>query len=150
MVLPPRFLPGTISSGRSLALEMLAAGWATTYEQAGAEYGRWGKDAFLRAESIAKWVFTISCNHLAAACLILSSAGCQHYRAAGCGIWEKGVDGETPAEYKRRIPTDPQLRLLIRPLPNKQERRPGEARSQQDGWRRLFSGIDYRDQQTGP
>ena len=50
---------------------MLAAGWATTYEQAGAEYGRWGKDAFLRAESIAKWVFTISCNHLAAACLIL-------------------------------------------------------------------------------
>jgi len=33
---------------------MLAAGWATTYEQTGADYGRWGKDAFLRIESNAK------------------------------------------------------------------------------------------------
>ena len=33
---------------------MLRAGWATTYEQAGAEYGKWGKDEFLRIEAEAK------------------------------------------------------------------------------------------------
>jgi endonuclease YncB( thermonuclease family) len=54
VVLPPRFLPRFLSPGKSLALEMLTSGWATTYEQAGANYGQWGKDAFLRAESRAK------------------------------------------------------------------------------------------------
>lgn len=33
---------------------MLKAGWVTTYEQAGAEYGSWGKEEFLRVESEAK------------------------------------------------------------------------------------------------
>ncbi|KAJ3769639.1 hypothetical protein FB446DRAFT_747069 [Lentinula raphanica] len=70
-----RFLPGSLFS-YSLALEMIEAGWATTYEQAGAEYGKWGKEAFLQAESGAK--------------------------AQRLGMWKAGTSGETPAEYKRR------------------------------------------------
>ncbi|KIM89888.1 hypothetical protein PILCRDRAFT_53296, partial [Piloderma croceum F 1598] len=59
-----------------LSLEMLKAGWVTTYEQAGAEYGEWGKDEFLRIEAEAK--------------------------AARRGMWKLGTSSETPAEYKRR------------------------------------------------
>jgi hypothetical protein len=51
----PLFLPGFLASGKSLSLEMLKAGWVTTYEQAGAEYGEWGKDEFLRVEAEAKY-----------------------------------------------------------------------------------------------
>jgi len=72
----PWFLPGSIASGKSLSLEMLKAGWVTTYEQAGAEYGEWGKDEFLRIEAEAK--------------------------AARRGMWKLGTSSETPAEYKRR------------------------------------------------
>ncbi|KAG5350570.1 hypothetical protein C0989_010357 [Termitomyces sp. Mn162] len=74
--IPPRILPGPFSSGKVLALEMLRAGWGTTYEQAGAEYGKVGKDEFLRTEAEA--------------------------RAARRGMWAKGTHAETPAEYKRR------------------------------------------------
>lgn len=35
---------------------MLSAGYATTYEQSGAEYGRWGKDQFLEYERAARSV----------------------------------------------------------------------------------------------
>ncbi|KAH7924409.1 staphylococcal nuclease [Leucogyrophana mollusca] len=73
---PPRFLPGFLVSGKSLALGMLKAGWVTTYEQAGAEYGSVGKDEFLRVESAAK--------------------------VARRGMWKSGTAGETPAQYKRR------------------------------------------------
>jgi endonuclease YncB( thermonuclease family) len=51
----PLLLPGSIASGKSLSLEMLKVGWVTTYEQAGAEYGEWGKDEFLRVEAEAKY-----------------------------------------------------------------------------------------------
>lgn len=51
---PPRFLPGWLVPGKSLSLEMLKAGWATTYEQTGAEYGKHGKGVFLRTEAKAK------------------------------------------------------------------------------------------------
>ncbi|KAF7975978.1 hypothetical protein HWV62_8126 [Athelia sp. TMB] len=74
--LPPRVLPAALFSGKCLSLEMLRAGWATTYEQAGAEYGKGGKDAFLRVEAEAK--------------------------AARRGMWASGTKAETPAEYKRR------------------------------------------------
>jgi len=33
---------------------MLRAGTSTTYEQAGAEYGKYGKDEFLRVEAEAR------------------------------------------------------------------------------------------------
>ena len=33
---------------------MLRAGWVEVYEQAGAEYGKWGKDEFLRAQAEAQ------------------------------------------------------------------------------------------------
>jgi len=72
----PLFLPGFLASGKSLSLEMLKAGWVTTYEQAGAEYGEWGKDEFLRVEAEAK--------------------------AARRGMWKLGTSGEKPSEYKRR------------------------------------------------
>jgi endonuclease YncB( thermonuclease family) len=51
---PPRFLPGKLFTGRPLALDMLRAGHATVYEQAHAEYGKWGKDALLKVEAEAK------------------------------------------------------------------------------------------------
>lgn len=35
---------------------MLRAGWAETYEQAGAEYGRWGSAEFLRLQAEAQCV----------------------------------------------------------------------------------------------
>ncbi|KAF7375131.1 putative endonuclease LCL3 [Mycena sanguinolenta] len=73
---PPRFLPASWASGKSLSLEMLRAGWVTIYEQAGAEYGKWGKEGFLRVENEAK--------------------------AARRGMWANGTTAETPAEYKRR------------------------------------------------
>ncbi|KAG0691481.1 hypothetical protein DFH29DRAFT_986269 [Suillus ampliporus] len=48
VTLPPPFLPGWLTTGRSLALEMLRAGTGLTYEQAGAEYGKYGKDEAAR------------------------------------------------------------------------------------------------------
>ncbi|KAF8622606.1 hypothetical protein AX15_006864 [Amanita polypyramis BW_CC] len=39
---------------KNLALEMLRAGWATTYEQASAQYGEEGKEAYLEEERKAK------------------------------------------------------------------------------------------------
>jgi len=55
---------------------MLRDGWATTYEQAGAVYGHWGKEAFLSVEEQAK--------------------------SARRGQWKNGVSIESPADYKRR------------------------------------------------
>jgi endonuclease YncB( thermonuclease family) len=52
----PLLLPGSLASGKNLSLEMLKAGWVTTYEQAGAEYGQLGKDEFLRVEAEAKYM----------------------------------------------------------------------------------------------
>jgi hypothetical protein len=56
VVLPQPVIPFLRNLGKPLALEMLRYGWATTYEQAGAEYGKWGKDEFIRIESVAKCV----------------------------------------------------------------------------------------------
>ncbi|KAJ3564342.1 hypothetical protein NP233_g8355 [Leucocoprinus birnbaumii] len=74
--LTPRVLPGAIFSGKNLALEMLRSGCAVTYEQAGAEFGKVGKEEYLRVEAEA--------------------------RDARRGLWAKGAPRETPAEYKRR------------------------------------------------
>ncbi|KAJ7039540.1 hypothetical protein C8F04DRAFT_1085636 [Mycena alexandri] len=76
VTLTPRLLPGSWAAGKSLSLEMLKAGWVTTYEQAGAEYGKWGKEEFLRVENEAK--------------------------AARRGMWAEGTNAESPSEYKRR------------------------------------------------
>lgn len=76
VTLPPPFLPGWLATGRSLALEMIRAGTGLTYEQAGAEYGKYGKDEFLKAEA--------------------------ESRVARRGMWKHGTVGETPAQYKRR------------------------------------------------
>ncbi|KAK7032896.1 putative endonuclease LCL3 [Favolaschia claudopus] len=76
VTLSPRLLPASWASGKSLSLEMLRAGWVTTYEQAGAEYGKWGKEEFLRVENEAK--------------------------AARRGMWANGIPAESPSEYKRR------------------------------------------------
>jgi endonuclease YncB( thermonuclease family) len=53
-------VPFTRRFGKPLALEMLRLGWATTYEQAGAEYGKWGKDEFLKVEAQAKSVQSLT------------------------------------------------------------------------------------------
>ncbi|KJA22628.1 hypothetical protein HYPSUDRAFT_138887 [Hypholoma sublateritium FD-334 SS-4] len=74
--LAPRILPGFLFHGKNIPAEMLKAGWAVTYEQAGAEYGQLGKEGYLRLEAQAK--------------------------AARRGMWKDGRNVETPAEYKRR------------------------------------------------
>ncbi|KIM24501.1 hypothetical protein M408DRAFT_232281 [Serendipita vermifera MAFF 305830] len=61
---------------RNVSLEMIRAGWATVYEQSNAVYGKEGKARYLAIEATAK--------------------------SARRGMWEKGVDGETPAAYKKR------------------------------------------------
>ncbi|EJD54050.1 SNase-domain-containing protein [Auricularia subglabra TFB-10046 SS5] len=76
VVLAPWLLPGWLKSGKNVSLEMLKAGWATTYAQAGAEYGQRTKEQFQLVEAEAK--------------------------AAKRGMWVHGTKGETPAEYKRR------------------------------------------------
>ncbi|KAJ7650638.1 hypothetical protein FB45DRAFT_888331 [Roridomyces roridus] len=76
VTLSPNFLPGNWVSGKSLPLEMLRAGCVTTYLQAGAEYGKEGKEEYLRVEAEAK--------------------------AARRGMWANGLTMESPAEYKRR------------------------------------------------
>ncbi|KAH0834176.1 SNase-domain-containing protein [Lanmaoa asiatica] len=77
-LVPRPFLPLFLSKyfGSSLALEMLRAGTATTYEDSGAEYGPWGREKFLRVEEEA--------------------------RAARRGMWKNGVGIELPGEYKKR------------------------------------------------
>jgi hypothetical protein len=37
-------------------MEMLKLGWATVYEQSGAEYYPYTKDTFLKVEAVAKYV----------------------------------------------------------------------------------------------
>ncbi|KAH8117419.1 hypothetical protein DFH11DRAFT_1687426 [Phellopilus nigrolimitatus] len=77
-MLPRRWLPMILTPkyGKCVSLEMLRDGWAVTYEQTGAEYGKFGKQVFLDTEAKAK--------------------------KAKKGQWIHGTDGESPAEYKRR------------------------------------------------
>jgi len=77
-LVPRPFVPLFLSKyvGSSLALEMLRAGTAMTYEESGAEYGPWGRDKYLRVEEEA--------------------------RAARRGMWKNGISIETPREYKKR------------------------------------------------
>ncbi|TFY56913.1 hypothetical protein EVG20_g8747 [Dentipellis fragilis] len=103
-LLPPRFLPSALVSGQPLALAMLRAGWVQVYEQAGAEYGPWGKEEFLRLQSEAQ--------------------------AARRGIWVKGTNFESPAEYKRRYArggSDADMDAEI-PLEPEKEEKPGVLR----------------------
>lgn len=72
----PRFPLVRRRFSENLALEMLKAGHATTYEQASAAYGKEGKDVYLTAEKAA--------------------------RAKRRGMWKNGTKIETPAEYKRK------------------------------------------------
>lgn len=82
-LVPRPFLPSFLGKrwASPLALEMLRAGTVTTYRQAGAEYGPWGQETFLRIEAKA--------------------------RTTRQGMWKYGCVGETPAEYKRRFALPP-------------------------------------------
>ncbi|KAG8964468.1 putative endonuclease lcl3 [Tulasnella sp. 419] len=75
--LPPRILPSSIFTGRSISLMMITDGWATTYDQAGAEYGKIGKEEFLRRETAA--------------------------RTARRGMWQSSGTWESPSAYKKRM-----------------------------------------------
>ncbi|KAI0027129.1 hypothetical protein K488DRAFT_8308, partial [Vararia minispora EC-137] len=83
--LPPRLLPGTMFTGRSVSLMMLRSGWGVVYEQTGAEYTAGGLQAYKRAEQQAMYV-----SH------VLSS------RQSLRGMWKSGKPTESPAEYKKR------------------------------------------------
>ncbi|EJD05898.1 nuclease [Fomitiporia mediterranea MF3/22] len=76
--LPRRLMPGFLTPryGRSVADEMLREGLAVTYIGNDAVYGRSGKEGHLKIEAEAK--------------------------EQRCGMWVKGSNIETPAEYKRR------------------------------------------------
>ncbi|KAM6493213.1 hypothetical protein JOM56_011347 [Amanita muscaria] len=96
----PRFPLVGRRFSENLALEMLKAGHATTYEQASAAYGKEGKDAYLNAEKEAS--------------------------AKRRGMWKNGTKIETPAEYKRRYSQPSALaekeepqRTVIRRQPSK-------------------------------
>ena len=39
---------------RNISIEMVKAGWAEVYEQSGAEYGKLGKDEYLKAQKEAQ------------------------------------------------------------------------------------------------
>ena len=54
-----RLLPGR---GKCIPREMLKAGWATVYEQAGAEYGDWSKEEHLALQTEAQSVVIFSPN----------------------------------------------------------------------------------------
>lgn len=41
-------------STRCVSIDMLKAGWAVVYDQAGAEYGKWGHHTFLQLEQEAR------------------------------------------------------------------------------------------------
>ncbi|CCL99817.1 uncharacterized protein FIBRA_01841 [Fibroporia radiculosa] len=75
--LKPRILPGFIMKGKCLSIEMVRAGWAEVYTAAGAVYGHFGKDEFLRLQGEAQ--------------------------AERRGIWQNGTERESAAEYKRRL-----------------------------------------------
>lgn len=55
MTLPPRILPSWLATGRNVSQEMLKAGWATTYDQAGAAYGERTREQFQLLEAEAKY-----------------------------------------------------------------------------------------------
>jgi endonuclease YncB( thermonuclease family) len=88
----PGLFPG---SRRNLSLEMLRYGWATTYEQSGAEYGQGGKEDFLSIEAEARWRPSLT-----------SAIEFYHAdfssRKKRRGMWKDGIPLETPAEYKKR------------------------------------------------
>jgi hypothetical protein len=58
---PPRHLPGALYLGKSLPLEMLRAGVACVDTKEGAEYGKWGKEKFLKLEAQAQCVLPTPC-----------------------------------------------------------------------------------------
>ncbi|KAF8200336.1 hypothetical protein BJ912DRAFT_628428 [Pholiota molesta] len=97
----PRVLPGFLFYGKNLPAEMLKAGWALTYEQAGAEYGRLGKEGYLRLETQA--------------------------RDARRGMWKDGVNAETPAEYKRRHALATTLEEAEAAKPTTRKKRPPQS-----------------------
>lgn len=84
---------------------MLKAGWATVYEQAGAAYGKWGKEHFLAVEAAAKYAFFVFSSPAHVIPLIKLTETSSD-RKAKRGMWEHGTSGESPAEFKRRYPTN--------------------------------------------
>ncbi|KAG9005190.1 putative endonuclease lcl3 [Tulasnella sp. 427] len=74
---PYPLIPYWISRGRNLSLMMLSAGWASVYEQANAEYGKAGKEAYVRAQDQAQ--------------------------KARRGMWAKGTNIELPSQFKKRV-----------------------------------------------
>ncbi|KDR73970.1 hypothetical protein GALMADRAFT_250697 [Galerina marginata CBS 339.88] len=108
--LAPRILPGFLFHGKDLSAEMLKAGSATVYEQAGAEYGKLGKEGYLRLEAEAK--------------------------VARRGMWKGGKVVETPAEYKRRHASAAPLEEAEGGKPSS----PTSAAPKKSWLRRLFSG----------
>lgn len=90
-MLPPRLLPAFTSPyfGCCLSLEMIKDGWAVTYEQGGAVYGRWGKRTFLDLEAKARFVGNVPCfffhSFLCSDGAYLSVFSCAERRRRGSG-----------------------------------------------------------------
>ncbi|KAH9856144.1 SNase-domain-containing protein [Lenzites betulinus] len=111
--LPPRFLPAWLAKGKDLSLEMLRAGCASVYEQTGAEYGKSGLEEFLRVQKEAQ--------------------------RTKKGMWERGTQGETPGEYKKRHRAVAQSDGVVADSAPTQASGTGTRSASKGGWlRRLF------------
>jgi hypothetical protein len=121
VVQSPRLLPGSLASGKSLSLEMLRAGWVTTYEQAGAEYGQWGKDEFLRLEAEAKSVVfkPIICHNINTFTFYFAGP-----LSAGCGNMASQM--RPPPSINGDMPNPKQLQEQARPQ-HRRRRRSGNV-----------------------
>ncbi|KAF9528817.1 hypothetical protein CPB83DRAFT_853783 [Crepidotus variabilis] len=109
----PRFLPGWFFNGKSVAEEMLRAGWGVTYEQAGALYGKIGKEGYMQLEKQAK--------------------------KAKNGMWKNGTGIESPAEYKRRVASESSTVDKVTPA-SASGIRPQKSRTRRKSWwKRAFS-----------
>ena len=80
---------------------MLSAGYATTYEQSGAEYGRWGKEQFLQYEQLARSVLLFPLTRFSECGVNLKTTRISS-RAAKRGMWASKTALESPSEYKKR------------------------------------------------
>lgn len=103
-MLPPRFLPAFLTPrfGRCLSLEMLRDGWAVTYEQAGAVYGKWGKEHFVELEAKAKSVYPTSLSFLLYIHLATGRRGAGSGPRVHRVSLQRSINDDTPLVPRRR------------------------------------------------
>lgn len=85
---------------KCISLEMLKAGWATVYEQANAEYGKWGKKYFLKVLSQAQYVLFI----LNLPLISFLFGNLKYWRELLTWSWQKSETWHVGSWHRGRIP----------------------------------------------